>query len=91
MGQVAIDWRKLKPLRLSKGLTTEQLAKSAKISKRTLQRIEDGENAEGIHEETLFAICKILKIKVSELTPDAVVPAGAAPAKAKKDADKKTA
>lgn len=60
MAQVTIDGPKLKALRLSKGVTAEDLAAKSGIAEKSILEIEAG----GRHarEKTLLAICKALGI-----------------------------
>lgn len=85
MAQVVIDGPKLKQLRLTKGVTSEDLAKKCGIAEKSILEIEAGGRSP--REATLLAICKAL-----DLDPAAVmaVPAGPAPARGG-DAGKKTA
>lgn len=64
---------RIRPLRLEKGWSQEQLATIAGLSTRTVQRIENGEQASL---ETLTAIAAALGVQVSDLTspPQAETP-----------------
>ena len=55
---------RIRPLRLEKGWSQEQLATIAGLSTRTVQRIENGEQASL---ETLSAIAAALNVQVSDL------------------------
>ncbi|SVK54127.1 anaerobic benzoate catabolism transcriptional regulator [Acinetobacter baumannii] len=55
---------RIRPLRLEKGWSQEQLATIAGLSTRTVQRIENGEQASL---ETLTAIAAALDVQVSDL------------------------
>ncbi|MBH3141852.1 MULTISPECIES: helix-turn-helix domain-containing protein [Serratia] len=55
---------RIRPLRLEKGWSQEQLAAIASLSTRTVQRIENGEQASL---ETLTAIAAALGVQVSDL------------------------
>ncbi|CAI1585770.1 helix-turn-helix domain-containing protein [Serratia marcescens] len=55
---------RIRPLRLAKGWSQEQLATIAGLSTRTVQRIENGEQASL---ETLTAIAAALGVQVSDL------------------------
>lgn len=55
---------RIRPLRLEKGWSQEQLATIAGLSTRTVQRIENGEQASL---ETLTAIAAALGVQVSNL------------------------
>ena len=52
-------------LRKSKGLTQEELAESAGINLRTIQRIESGETEP--HGNTLRSICHVLNVQVDDI------------------------
>lgn len=52
-------------IRKSKGLSQEELAESAKINLRTIQRIESGETEP--HGHTLRNICKVLDVQIEEV------------------------
>lgn len=82
MAQVSIDGPKLKQLRMTKGVTAEDLAKKCGIAEKSILEIEAGGRQP--REATLLAICKAL-----DLDP-AVVMVTAAPA-GSGDAGKKTA
>lgn len=58
---------KIRQLRISRAWSQEQLAELSSLSVRTVQRIENGEQASL---ETLGAIAAAFDIKVSELTED---------------------
>lgn len=75
MAQVAIDGQKLKQIRLTKGVTAEDLAKKSGIAEKSILEIEAG--GRQAREKTLLAICKAL-----DLDPAAVMVAPAAPAPA---------
>ncbi|HID9555871.1 MULTISPECIES: helix-turn-helix domain-containing protein [Serratia] len=55
---------RIRPLRLEKGWSQEQLAAIASLSTRTVQRIENGEQASL---ETLTAIAAALGVQISDL------------------------
>ncbi len=85
MAQVAIDGQKLKQIRLTKGVTSEDLAKKSGIAEKSILEIEAG--GRQAREKTLLAICKAL-----DLDPAAVMVGASAPAPAGSgDAGKKTA
>ena len=56
---------RLSQLRKSKGLTQEELAESAGINLRTIQRIESGETEP--HGNTLRSICQVLEVQIDEI------------------------
>jgi transcriptional regulator with XRE-family HTH domain len=56
---------RISQLRKSKGLSQEELAESAGVNLRTIQRIESGENEP--HGNTLRSICEILEVQVDEI------------------------
>lgn len=58
---------KIKQLRLSKNLSQEQLAEKAKVSVRTIQRMEAGDDASI---ETLNLVAGALGVSVKELFDD---------------------
>ncbi|ANI31677.1 DNA-binding protein [Yersinia entomophaga] len=55
---------RVRELRLARGWSQEQLAEMASLSVRTIQRIENGEQASL---ETLSAIAAVMELKVNEL------------------------
>ena len=57
--------KKVKRMRITRGLTQEQLAESVNVSQRTLSRIEIGENF--VTAETLDKIIKALNTTTEEL------------------------
>lgn len=57
--------KKIKELRKKKGLTQEELAESASINLRTIQRIENNESEP--RGNTLNQICKVLEINAEEI------------------------
>lgn len=57
--------KKLKELRKKKGLSQEELAESASINLRTIQRIENNENEP--RGNTLNQICKVLDVNAEEI------------------------
>ncbi|CNH34723.1 helix-turn-helix domain-containing protein [Yersinia pekkanenii] len=64
-----MDRYRIRELRLAKAWSQEQLAELCSLSVRTIQRIENGEQASL---ETLSAIAAVMDLKVSELYhPDA--------------------
>lgn len=62
---------RIRPLRLEKGWSQEQLATIAGLSTRTVQRIENGEQASL---ETLTAIAAALGVQVSDLNASPQTP-----------------
>ncbi|MDX7273503.1 helix-turn-helix domain-containing protein [Serratia marcescens] len=62
---------RIRPLRLEKGWSQEQLATIAGLSTRTVQRIENGEQASL---ETLTAIAAALGVQVSDLNAQPQAP-----------------
>jgi len=64
----------LRGLRNKRGLSQDELAKAAKIGKRTLVRIEQGERSMSVGQ--LYQICRALGIKPSKLTDAAEVELG---------------
>lgn len=56
---------KVKELRIESGLTQVELGKSSGVDTRTIQRIEGGEFAVGLH--IVFALAKAFKMKPYEL------------------------
>lgn len=56
---------KIKDYRTKKGLSQEELAESAKVNLRTIQRIENNENEPRMN--TLKLICQVLEINDNEL------------------------
>ncbi len=59
--------KKLRKIREEKGLSQEELAKAAGISVGFYARIERGKHSPT--NDTLESICKVLKIKSSEILP----------------------
>lgn len=57
--------KKIKEVRKRKSLSQEELADSAKISVRTVQRIENNESQP--HGKTLNLICDVLEINAEDL------------------------
>lgn len=57
--------KKIKKLRLSRGLTQQKLADASEIDIRTVQRIEKGEHGVGLH--IIFAIADAFEMTVSDL------------------------
>ena len=57
--------KKIKDARTKKGLSQEELAESAKVNLRTIQRIENSENEPRMN--TLNLICQVLEINDGEL------------------------
>lgn len=62
----------VRKIRIEKGYSQEQLAEMARISTRTLQRIERGANASS---ETLKCIASVLDMDFSDLRKDTDMPA----------------
>ncbi|MDG5492557.1 helix-turn-helix domain-containing protein [Psychroserpens sp. SPM9] len=57
--------QKIKDLRKKKGLSQEELAESAKVNLRTIQRIENNDSEP--RGKTLSLICKVLDIQVEDI------------------------
>lgn len=57
--------KKLKELRTKKGLSQEELAESASINLRTIQRIENNESEP--RGNTLNQICKVLDVNAEDI------------------------
>ena len=57
--------KSISELRKSKGLSQEELAESAQINLRTVQRIESGETEP--HGNTLRNICRVLEVQIEEV------------------------
>jgi transcriptional regulator with XRE-family HTH domain len=86
MAQVAIDGQKLKQIRLTKGVTADELEAKSGIKQKTILEIEGG--VRQAREKTLLAICKALDLDPSTV----MVSAAPAPAPAGSgNAGKKTA
>lgn len=85
MARYSVNGRKLREIRLSKGVGSKDLAKRAGITERTLLNIEEGKTQ--ATEETLLSVCKALKIEAGSLLADE--PPAPVPAPAKGDADAK--
>lgn len=89
MARYSVNGRRLREIRLSKGMGSKKLAEMAGIAERTLLEVEEGKRQ--ATEETLFAVCKALKVDAGTLladeptAPPAAAPAGGA------DAAQKTA
>jgi len=87
MARYSVNGRKLHEIRLSKLVGSKKLAETAGISERTLLEIEEGKRQ--VTEETLFGICKALKVDAGTLIADepaVVIPAPAGDAGASKSA-----
>ncbi len=56
---------KIAEIRKNKGLTQEDLAESAKVNLRTIQRLENGETTP--RGNTLHAICEVLEVNLEEI------------------------
>lgn len=69
MARYALNGRKLREIRLSKGTGSKDLAEKAGIAERTLLEIEEGKRQ--ATEETLFAVAKALEVHADELLADA--------------------
>ena len=65
MARYALNGRKLREIRLSKGVGSKDLAQRAGVSERTLLEIEEGKRH--ATEETLFAVAQALGVKADEL------------------------
>jgi transcriptional regulator with XRE-family HTH domain len=89
MARYSVNGRKIREIRLTKGIGSKDLAKKAGISERTLLEIEEGRRQ--ATEETFFAVCKALKIDAGECLADEAAPSGPAPAKGDANAAKATA
>jgi len=77
MAQVAIDGQKLKQIRLTKGVTAEELAAKSGIAEKSILEIEGG--GRQAREKTLLAICKALDLDPATVmlsAPAAPAPAG---------------
>ena len=61
-----MTFREIKQLRLAKHLSQEQLAEKSKVSVRTIQRLEAGEDASI---STLNRVASSLGVKVGDLFP----------------------
>lgn len=57
--------KKIKELRIKKGLSQEELAENATVNLRTIQRIENDENNPS--GKTLRLICKALDVNVESI------------------------
>lgn len=57
--------KKIREVRMKKGLSQEELAETAKINLRTIQRIEN--NANEPRRKTLHLICEVLELNENEL------------------------
>ncbi len=57
--------QKIKEIRKKKGLSQEELAESAKVNLRTIQRIENNENEP--RGKTLNLICEVLDINIEDI------------------------
>jgi len=73
--KVSVDGPKLRDIRLSKSLTTEELAKQAGVSVRTLIEIEGG--VRQAREATILAISKALGIAWTDVFAAPAIPAPA--------------
>ena len=63
--------KKLKKVRISKGLSQSKLAELAGINVRTLQHYEQGsKNFDHAKIETIFSICNALGCKLSDVIAD---------------------
>lgn len=63
--------KKLKEVRVSKGLSQPQLAELAGINLRTLQHYEQGsKNFDHARIQTIFSVCNALECKLSDVITD---------------------
>lgn len=54
-------WKRLKEIRLERGITQELLAEAAGVSRDSVQRAERGR----VHPKTLAKILKVMKLRLS--------------------------